>query len=109
MNQDIYTTQELAELLGCATTTIEERARTGELPGLKFGDGGWVFPRLATVDALNERARIEAAFRADAASSSPRPVRLGGRPVLDPPVTALTEHAVARFSRSRPPVLWSQS
>lgn len=47
---------ELAELLGCSVYTIEERARKCELPGLKFGDGGWIFPMDATLIVLNDMA-----------------------------------------------------
>jgi excisionase family DNA binding protein len=96
MNQDIYTTQELAELLGCATTTIEDHARRGGLPGLKFGEQGWVFPRLATLEALNAQAREGAALRA---GRHPTPVAYV--PITDP--------NVKKFYSPRPPVLWSQA
>ncbi len=48
--------KDLAEMLGCSVFTIEERARRRELPGLKFGDGGWVFPLDATNRVLNDMA-----------------------------------------------------
>ena len=53
---EVWRAQELADILGCAVTTVEERARRRELPGLKFGDGGWIFPREATVQVLNDLA-----------------------------------------------------
>lgn len=56
MTQGIMKAGELAELLGCSVFTIEERARKRELPGLKFGDGGWVFPVIATLQVLNDAA-----------------------------------------------------
>lgn len=56
MKPEILKASELAELLGCAVTTIEDRARKRELPGLKFGDGGWVFPLQATLAVLNKLA-----------------------------------------------------
>ena len=58
---EILKASELAEILGCAVSTIEERARNRQLPGLKFGDGGWVFPTRATVEILNHMglARME--------------------------------------------------
>ncbi len=60
---DVFTAEALATLLGCAVTTIEERARSGDLPGLKFGDGGWRFPAEALARRLNELAIEEAAKR----------------------------------------------
>jgi excisionase family DNA binding protein len=60
---DIFSTKELAELLGCSEFTIGERARKGDLPGLKFGDGGWVFPRGALIHTLNELAMQSAGER----------------------------------------------
>lgn len=53
---EILKASELANILGCAVTTVEERARKRELPGLKFGDGGWVFPTQATLSILNKQA-----------------------------------------------------
>lgn len=63
MTLEIYTVDELAKRLGCASTTIEEHARRGLLPGLKFGDGGWIFPAGATDQRLNELALEQAADR----------------------------------------------
>ena len=63
MTLEIYTVDELAKRLGCAPTTIEEHARRGVLPGLKFGDGGWIFPAGATDQRLNEIALEQAAAR----------------------------------------------
>jgi hypothetical protein len=53
----------VASMLGCAVTTVEERARSGDLPGLKFGDGGWVFPASALAMRLQELALAEASAR----------------------------------------------
>lgn len=44
-------------------TTVEFKAREGLLPGLKFGDGGWVFPLEATLKRLNEAALEESLTR----------------------------------------------
>lgn len=63
MTLEIYTVDELAKRLGCAPTTIEEHARRGVLPGLKFGDGGWIFPAGATDQRLNELALEQAEQR----------------------------------------------
>ena len=53
---DIYNEAELAKILGCSEFTVQDKARKRELPGLKFGDGGWVFPREATLQHLNRLA-----------------------------------------------------
>lgn len=63
MQLDVLKADAVATLLGCAITTVEERARIGDLPGLKFGDGGWVFPASALALRLQELALDEAAAR----------------------------------------------
>jgi hypothetical protein len=63
MQLDVLNVDAVARMLGCAITTVEERARTGDLPGLKFGDGGWVFPASALAMRLQELALAEAAAR----------------------------------------------
>jgi len=54
----------VAELLHCSVKTVEEKARAGDLPGLKYGDG-WVFPAGALAQRLNELALEQARTRAD--------------------------------------------
>lgn len=63
MTLDVLDTAAAAALLRCAESTIEEHARSGNLPGLKFGEGGWVFPATAFFDRINELATDEAAKR----------------------------------------------
>ncbi len=58
----IFDADELAALLHCAVTTIEERARRGDLPGLKIGEG-WIFPAGALFQRLNELALEESTKR----------------------------------------------
>lgn len=60
---DIYTEAELAEILSCAPSTIQEHARSGSLPGLLFGTSGYVFPRAALMQVLNAKALEQAAER----------------------------------------------
>lgn len=62
MTPEVFDAAQAAKLLRCAETTVEERARRGDLPGLKFGDG-WIFPRDALLARLNELALEEAARR----------------------------------------------
>ena len=52
---DILTKQQVASLLECEPETVEEKARAGVLPGIKFGRS-WVFPREALLTALNKMA-----------------------------------------------------
>lgn len=62
MTPEVFDSAEAATLLRCAISTVEERARKGDLPGLKFGDG-WIFPAQALVARLNQLALEEAARR----------------------------------------------
>lgn len=59
----ILKTADVASLLGCSEYTVEERARTGDLPGLKFGEEGWIFPAGALMERLNEKAKASAQER----------------------------------------------
>jgi hypothetical protein len=63
MQLDVLKAGDVANMLGCALSTVEERARSGDLPGLKFGDGGWVFPASALAFRLQELALAEAEAR----------------------------------------------
>lgn len=62
ISQEILSVPELAALLHCSTYTVVERARKGDLPGVKFGEG-WVFPRQALLQYVNEVALEEARTR----------------------------------------------
>lgn len=52
---DILTDTEAAALLDCAPSTVQELARTHQLPAVQFGRS-WRFPRAALVEYLNRRA-----------------------------------------------------
>ena len=52
---EILTAQEVADLLDCKPSTIEAKARSHELPGIKIGYS-WRFPRAALMEALNRKA-----------------------------------------------------
>lgn len=62
LEHDILTPQEIAKILLCDEKTVEEAARKGTLPGVKFGRG-WVFPKAALLEALNSQAKEEAESR----------------------------------------------
>jgi excisionase family DNA binding protein len=56
-------TPAVAQLLKCSERTVEDYARSGRLPAVKFGDG-WLFPTEALLRAVNRLAEDEAALRA---------------------------------------------
>lgn len=47
--------EEAASLLRCTQRTIEDRLRSGDLPGEKFGEG-WIIPTQALLLRVNEIA-----------------------------------------------------
>ena len=51
-----------AALLHCTPEQVEELARAGEIPGLKFGRS-WLFVRADLLAYLAEKARLEAQER----------------------------------------------
>lgn len=53
------TVEQLAEKLQCSPYTVREHAKTGRLPGIKFGDD-WVFPPEALNQALTQIALAQA-------------------------------------------------
>lgn len=74
----------VATLLRCAETTVEERARRGDLPGLKIGDS-WVFPAGALTAALDQLALDQAAERRKPARASGQLVDIKRKPKRTPP------------------------
>lgn len=52
---DVLDENQAAELLDCEPKTVQERARCGDLPGVKFGRS-WRFPRSALLEALHQKA-----------------------------------------------------
>lgn len=52
---EILNEQEVAELLDCAPTTVQELARNKRLPGVQFGRS-WRFPRAALLEVVNRMA-----------------------------------------------------
>lgn len=53
---------QVAELMRCEPATVQEHARAGDLPGIKWGRD-WVFPLGALLRVLDELAVQEAARR----------------------------------------------
>lgn len=63
MNTTVYTVDQAADMIGCKPKTIEDRARSGDLPGILWGDGGWRFPAEAFHARLNAIALEQAEQR----------------------------------------------
>lgn len=64
---DILNAAEVAEMLDCDERTVQEKARTGELPAVKFGRS-WRFPRVALLQVLNDMALCNKQTRTDSAA-----------------------------------------
>lgn len=62
MSLETINSEECAELMHCTSDQVEELARAGEIPGLKFGRG-WLFIRADLLAYLAEKARAEAQER----------------------------------------------
>lgn len=78
---------QVAELLRCEPTTVQEHARRGELPGLKLGRD-WVFPVGALLRRLDELALEGAAKRRQPVGPTAVavPVAAGRAPRRAPPL-----------------------
>lgn len=59
----LLNSDEVGELLSCSKRVVEEYARTGRLPGAKFGDK-WIFPSELLIEAVIKICRQEAEQRA---------------------------------------------
>jgi hypothetical protein len=59
---EILTVEDLAKLCSCDKETAAARLTCGDLPGVKVGRG-WIIPRQALFERLNEKAKEEAAER----------------------------------------------
>ena len=84
MTVDVLNPEAVAQLLGCAPVTVRERARAGDLPGLKFGDD-WVFPAGALARRLDELALEDSAKRRKKPVPSGQLVALPGAKVKRKP------------------------
>ena len=86
--------EEVASLLECSKRTVEDHARDGTLPGVKFGDG-WVFASELVVEAVKrmslERTKPKAHAVKVAAGKTKRP----------PGMAHLSEQAVSEILRPK--------
>ena len=62
MHDEIIDSTQCASLLRCTADQVEELARAGEIPGLKFGRS-WIFMRADLLIFLAEKARVDALAR----------------------------------------------
>lgn len=62
VDAEILNIDDLAELFACDKETAAARLTSGDLPGVKVGRG-WIIPRQALFERLNEKALEEAATR----------------------------------------------
>lgn len=85
----ILTPEAVAKLLHCSPKTVEDRLRSGDLPGHKFGEG-WVLPTRALIERVNEiaveqmLARRQAVSRAVSNATTERPAVTQRPPPLHP-------------------------
>lgn len=104
-DSEIYTAQQLAELLGCDKETAEARIREGDLPGVKFGKG-WVVLRQAFIERVNEMAKEEAATRRARLQDEQAAAALRGKAIAIPsPLLPRSAPETNRRSRRVPPTL----
>jgi len=61
-DDEILTVDDLAKLFSCDKETAAARLTSGDLPGVKVGRG-WIIPRQALFERLNQKALEEAAAR----------------------------------------------
>ncbi|PIG09939.1 helix-turn-helix domain-containing protein [Comamonas sp. 26] len=105
IDSEIYTAAQLAELLSCDKETAEARIRSGDLPGIKFGKG-WVIPRQALLQCLNDMAQAEAAKRrAELQRTRADALDKGQDPAAPSPLLPSSEPRRTRGQRRTPPDL----
>lgn len=88
----ILTADQVAELLGCQPSRVQQAARDRELPAVRYGIG-WVYPTQALIDALNRQAAAHVAPPAPAPEPAPAPAA----------VATVTTIALARSTQAAEP------
>ncbi|EPD44563.1 hypothetical protein HMPREF9701_00147 [Delftia acidovorans CCUG 274B] len=111
---EILTVEDLAELFACDKETAAARVKCGDLPGVKVGRG-WIIPRQALFERLNEMAREEAAARRAQLGATRDAAQLRGKaaqaasaaPTAAPPAALLPSSTPKARGRQRrvPPAL----
>ncbi len=107
--QPILTTEEVAALLKCSTRTVEDHARSGRIPGAKFGEG-WVFAADLVVEAVKRISLEEAKRRKPEPEPDKTPTSAGVVGIIKqapkkgrtlPGLTLLPQHAVSQILASQ--------
>lgn len=101
LHEEIHTAAEVAEALGCTTSTLEQLHRDGSLCGLRLGTCGLHYPRRSLMDQLDNLVMRERDFQANrrtersmavaySVGAPPRrqPPDLGGADFRDPAARA---------------------
>ncbi len=103
---EILNTEELARLLECDEETVAKRIIDGDLPGTKFGRG-WVIPRQALLQRINEMAMQDAAARRAELIARREEAAQRGKPAMAPPPMLPTAASPTpkRGQRRTPPPL----
>jgi hypothetical protein len=83
----VLTEAEVAKLFDCTPETVQERTRSGDLPGIKLGVS-WRYPAGALATALDELALQEAKQRKKKpipvpAAGAKQPAKRGGKSLPD--------------------------
>lgn len=86
VDAEILTVADLAEMFACDKETAAARLTSGDLPGVKVGRG-WIIPRQALFERLNEKAKEEAAYRRAQQVTTERDVQRDGDAVKFIPTT----------------------
>ncbi|WP_439587692.1 helix-turn-helix domain-containing protein [Hydrogenophaga sp.] len=96
----ILNAAQLATLLRCSERTVEDYARTGRIPGTKFGDS-WVFVYELVIEAVKRISLEEAAKRSTPSKpDAPAAVIVSpkSRKRREPPgLRLLPQHAVSQI------------
>jgi excisionase family DNA binding protein len=80
--------EECAVLMHCTADQVEELARAGEIPGLKFGRS-WLFVRADLLAYLAEKARAEALERRARRQPGVKPLEVKPRRRIAPALPML--------------------
>jgi excisionase family DNA binding protein len=82
-SEEILNKDQVANLLDCEPSTVEEKARNHELPAVKIGRS-WLFPRQALMQRLNEMALAKPLHTPRPVGVSKENARRRGPPSLPP-------------------------
>lgn len=100
-----FTMAEVTEICDCSAETIVARIEAGELVGVKFGRG-WIFPRAAFLQRLNDHAlEVAQQRRAAARGDAPAAISPAPAPAAPAPSARVTPRSRSRAVRRVPPVL----